>query len=63
LKTVLAAPLDATALRQIHERLGARIDPSPCHAHYRPNAWIPRCILGTDIPVRVVQEYELRDRR
>lgn len=44
-----AVPSPLPALNSAHEGVHARIDPSLCHPHYRPGAWVPHCTLGTKI--------------
>jgi 2'-5' RNA ligase len=44
-----AAPLALPALIEAHRAVHALIDPGRCHPHYRPDAWIPHCTLGTKI--------------
>jgi 2'-5' RNA ligase len=44
-----AVPSPLPALNSAHEAVHARIDPSLCHPHYRPGAWVPHCTLGTKI--------------
>jgi 2'-5' RNA ligase len=45
-----AEPSPLPALNSAYEAVHARIDPSLCHPHYRPGAWVPHCSLGTKIP-------------
>ena len=44
-----AEPSPLGALGSAHARVHARIDPRLCHPHYRPDAWVPHCTLGTQI--------------
>ena len=44
-----AAPQPSPDLHRLHNALHRRIDPALCHPHYRPDAWIPHCTLGTRI--------------
>lgn len=44
-----AAPDSSDALLQVHAALHRSIEPSLCHAHYRPTDWIPHCTLATDV--------------
>jgi 2'-5' RNA ligase len=44
-----AEPSPLGALRSAHARVHACIDPRLCRPHYRPDAWVPHCTLGTEI--------------
>jgi 2'-5' RNA ligase len=42
-------PSPSADLASAHARVHACINPSLCHPHYRPGAWLPHCTLGTQI--------------
>jgi 2'-5' RNA ligase len=44
-----ADPSPSAALASAHARVHTCIDPGLCHPHYRPDAWVPHCTLGTQI--------------
>jgi 2'-5' RNA ligase len=44
-----AEPSYLGALSGMHARVHDRIDPRLCRPHYRPDAWVPHCTLGTQI--------------
>jgi 2'-5' RNA ligase len=44
-----AEPSPSAALVEVHAKVHARIDPTLCHPHYRPGAWVPHCTLATEI--------------
>ena len=44
-----AEPSPSASLASAHSRVHARIDPTLCHPHYRPGAWVPHCTLASQI--------------
>ncbi len=47
--TLWLEPADSEELRTLHEAVHRSIDPVLCRPHYRPDAWIAHCTLGTDV--------------
>ena len=47
--TLWLEPADPQVLQALHEAVHRSIDPALCKPHYRPDAWISHCTLGTDI--------------
>jgi 2'-5' RNA ligase len=44
-----ADPAASEGLANRHAAIHACIEPTKCHPHYRPGAWIPHCTLGTQV--------------
>jgi 2'-5' RNA ligase len=51
-----AEPSPSADLTSAHARVHACIDPQLCHPHYRPEAWVSHCTLGTQILLKYREE-------
>lgn len=45
-----ARPVANADLLRLHAALHRQINPTACHAHYRPGTWVPHCSLATRVP-------------
>lgn len=45
-----ARPLPNKALLRLHADLHRQSDPTDCHHHYRPEAWVPHCTIAMNVP-------------